>query len=95
MIVKRYTHTAKPGKRGELIEVLKDWLEGSGASGRVLTPGHTNWDTVQVELEHETEEDMDKFWADLDRSHPAVAGVHKRINALRESGSSNVQWRTH
>ena len=94
MIVQRITHTAKPGKLGEIIELLKGFVEGSGASGRVLTPGWVNWDTVQVEVEWETEEDMDKFWTDLDRSLPGVAEAFARINDLRESGSTDVKWET-
>ena len=95
MIVRRYTHTAKPGHRTELVELLKGWVEGAGVSGRVLTPGYANWDRVQVEVDWETQEARDKYSADYDRSQPGVAEFHEKINDLRESGSTTVQWQTH
>jgi hypothetical protein len=97
MIVVRYTHTAKPGKRNEIIELLKGWVEGAGVSGRVLTPGYANWDAVEIEVEWETEEDRRKFWAGYDsiRSRPRVAEFHEKLSDLRESGSTRVQWQTH
>jgi hypothetical protein len=94
MIVVRYTHTAKPGYRKELVELLKGWVEGAGVSGRVLTPGYANWDQIELEVEWERQEDMDKFWADYDRSRPGVAEFHKKIDGLRESGSTRVCWYT-
>ena len=93
MIVIRYTHTAKPGKRNELIDLLKNWIE-AGMPGRVLTPGYADWDKVELECEWETEEDRQKFWADYDRSHPKIVEFHEKISDLRESGSTRVRWET-
>jgi hypothetical protein len=94
MIVVRYTHTAKPGRRDELVELLKGWAKGAGVSGRVLTPGWVNWDKVQLEVEWEKEEDMDRFWADFDPSRLGVAELHEKLDDLRESGSTRVRWDT-
>ena len=91
----RYTHTAKPGKRKELVELLKGWAEYPGASGRVLTPGYANWDTAQLELEFETREDRDRFMAGVDWSQPRIAEFVEKISDLRESGgSTTVVWET-
>ena len=94
MIVERFTHTAKPGYREELVELLKGWVEGSGAPGRVLTPGYADWDMVELDVEWETNEDMDKFWNDYDSSQPGVSEFHKKNKDLRESGSTRVVWET-
>jgi hypothetical protein len=94
MIVVRYTHTAKPGCRNELVELLKGWVKGAGVQGRVLTPGYANWDMVALDVEWETQEDLDKFWAEYDRSQPGCAEFHERVSDLRESGSTRVRWET-
>ena len=94
MIVDRYTHTAKPGCRDELVKLLKGWVKGAGVSGRVLTPGRADWDRIELDVEWETKEDMDKFWADYDSSQPEFAEFYETISDLRESGSTRVVWET-
>jgi hypothetical protein len=90
MIVQRFTCTAKPGYREELVELLKGWVEGLGAPGRVLTSD--DWDKVEMDLEWEREEDRVKFWNDY--HHSPNAEFHKKLNDLRESGSIFVRWET-
>jgi hypothetical protein len=94
MVIERITHKAKPGCRTELVELLKGWLEWAGATGRVLTPGWANWETVEIELDYETQEDLDKFWADFDGSRPEHVEFFKKLNSLRESGTTRVIWST-
>jgi hypothetical protein len=94
MIVTRFTHSAKPGCREALVEVLKGWVEGSGVSGRVMTPGWADWDKVELVVEWESDEDIDKFWANYDSSQPWAADLHKRLDELRQSCSTNVRWET-
>ena len=94
MIVTRFTHTAKAGCRKELVELLKGWMEGAGATGRVLTPAYADWDKVELEIEFETEQDQDKFWAGYDPSQPGCAEFYKKNSDLRESGSTTVDWHT-
>jgi len=92
MIIERFTHTAKPGCRKELVELLKGWVEGAGAPGRVFTPGLADWERVELDLEFETVQDRDKFWAGYDPSQPGVAEFYEKNSDLRESGSTRVRW---
>jgi hypothetical protein len=94
MLVVRYTHTAKPGCRDELVKLLKGWVEGSGVQGQVLTPGYADFDMVELDVEWETGEDSRRFWADYDRSQPGVAEFHEKLAGLRETGSTRVEWWT-
>ena len=94
MIVRRFTHKAKVGRKSELVDVLKGWLEKSGLTGRVCS-SYYGWDTVSCDLEFETSEDLDKLWGNFDWNQPFAVEFLKKLDELRESGSTKETWRVH
>jgi hypothetical protein len=85
MVVVRITFRVKRPHVSELIELLKDSLETRHQSGRVYSSRNT-WDTVSLEIEFESDEDLHKWWtADWT---PEGREFMKKLSALRESGST-------
>ena len=94
MIVSRFTHTVKVGHKSELIELLKGWLDLAGLAGRVYSSRYA-WETVSIDVEFETDADEAKFAADYDFSQPEFAEWHKKLDELREPGTTHELLRVH
>ena len=90
MIVERWTWKAKVGRRDELIELAKAWVERYGLTGRVCTFefGGT-WNIVFVDVEFETMQDQQKFWDDYDWSRPEAIETLKKFQNLWEPDSTH------
>jgi len=86
MIAERITWKLKPGCKREAIEMLKSSSEPSGPVYRVYSfMFGGNGETVVLELEFETLEDRQKFWADWS-AQPESAEVAARFQELMETG---------
>jgi alpha-D-ribose 1-methylphosphonate 5-triphosphate synthase subunit PhnH len=81
MIVHRVIRTAKPGCSSELRKVLKSWVELSGATGRVYTT-NANHDTVILDVDFDTEEDLKEFYNGLDWDQREMVEITTKINDL-------------
>jgi hypothetical protein len=85
MIIDRVIRTAKPGCKYRLIKVLKNWVEWSGAMGRVYT-SNVNYDTVISDIDFETEQDRQRFYDGLDWSQWKSIEAPEKIDDLRAPG---------
>jgi hypothetical protein len=94
MIVERFTYKAKVGETSKLVEMLKDWLEASGLTGRVCSNNNA-WGITTLDLEFDTSEDKLKFWADYDFNSQKWQEYWKKFNELRESGTTREEWQVH
>jgi hypothetical protein len=93
MIVERWTWKAKPGRRDQLIELVKHWVEHFGLTPRVCSHDWGNWDTVSSDLEFETDEGRQKFWAGVGGSEHTE--TLKKMEDLIESGTTHELLRVH
>jgi hypothetical protein len=95
MIVERFTWKAKVGCRAEVIELVKALVEEIGLTPRVCSYVFGPYDIVSSDLEFETMEDREKFWADFDGSGPAWAEFHEKLPDLTGSGATHELLQVH
>ena len=88
MIVQRYTFKVKPGCKGDFIQLTKALVEESGRTPRVCSYTFGPYHTVISDLEFESEEDMRKYWDEVDWSGPQASEWLKKHNELIESGAT-------
>jgi hypothetical protein len=83
-VVMRFTHTAKPGCRGELAQLVKDQIERLGLAPRVLLPSFTStdWGKVTTEVDFDTEQERREFWDNLDWSDPQSVEYERKVSEL-------------
>ena len=87
MIVERWTYQAKFRHKGELIELIKTFVERHGLTPRVWTYTYGGaFETVSLDLEFETEEDQQKYWAGVDISQGEDAEMHEKLLDLITPG---------
>ena len=80
MIVERWTYQAKFRHKGELIELIKTFVERHGLTPRVWTYRYGGvFETVSLDLEFETEQDQQKYWAGIDMSQGEDAEAHEKL----------------
>jgi len=84
-VVIRFTHTAKPGCRNELAQLVKGQIERHGFTTRIYLPSFTSsdWEKVTVEREFETEQERREFCDNFDWSDPDVVEYEKKVHELR------------
>jgi len=97
MIIERFTwkvrHTSQ--QQEEFIKSVKAMVEKGGWTGRTCTFMFGPSDIVIQDLEFETEEDRQEFWASIDWSLPEMAEFVKKYAALAESGATHELLRVH
>jgi hypothetical protein len=96
MLVERMTWEAKPGCREELIEWcrrVRDLPVSQGVKSRIYSTLWGNWNTVILELESETQEDMNKYWAGVGEGGPEYAENEKTLWELVAPGHTNEMLR--
>ena len=94
MIVRRHTQTTKVGQTGEMVKALKNWLKLLGFPGRVYTYAGT-YEKTAIDFEFESREDMDKRWKNADWSSPSIKEASKKVNELREPGTTKEILKVH
>jgi hypothetical protein len=83
------TWEAKPGCREKLLEWARKGRElpgGKDVASRIYSTRHGNWHQVTMEIEFETQEDLDKHWASIDWSLPEVQAYDKELWELVTPG---------
>lgn len=92
MILERTTHKVKVGRVPEFVELHKRWLEHNGVTGRICSNNNA-WGIVTVDIEFDSYEDWLKFWTGYDGNSPENKEFWKKLNELRESGTTQEIWR--
>ena len=95
MIVHRMTWKMKLDCRSEFIELTKAMLEEAGVTHRVCSFIFGPYDVVLVDLEFETEQDRQAYFANLDWSKPKITEWGKKHDDLIEPGTVNELLRVH
>jgi hypothetical protein len=95
MIVERWTWKVKLGCRAEVIELAKTAIAEAGLTPRICSFIFGPYDIVSSDLEFESEEDRQKWWAGLDWSQPGLAEWRKKEPELLVSGTSHELLHVH
>jgi hypothetical protein len=95
MIIERWTWKAKVGCRAEVIELVKAMVEEAGLTPRVCTYAFGPYQVVISDLEFETEQDRQEWWAGVDWSQPAMVEWHKKEPDLTESDIDHALLHVH
>ena len=95
MIIQRITFPVKVGCRDEFIKLTKAVVAEMGLTPRVCSYRFGPYDVVISDLVFETEEDRQKFWAEVDWSTPKAVEWVKRGHELREFGTTTELLQVH
>jgi len=97
MIIERFTWKVRHSRQQqeELIKSVKAMVEKAGWTTRTCTFMFGPSDIVILDLEFETEEDRQKFWASIDWSLPEMTEFVKKYADLAESGATHELLRVH
>ncbi len=90
MLVERYTWEAKPGRRNDAVEWCKKLLdreENKGLTARIYTTEFGLYNKVTMEVEFETEEDRQEYWAGVEWTEELREFVETHHDML-ESGQT-------
>jgi hypothetical protein len=90
MLVERYVWEAKPGRREGLVEWLQELVardENKDLTTRVYTTEFGAWNRVALEVEYETEEARQQYWAGIEWTEDIIEFV-KKLADLVEPGET-------
>ena len=95
MIVERITWKVNHIHHSEFIKLVKAAVEGLGKTPRICSYMFGPKDVVTSDLEFETMDDRQKYWADLDRNQADFVEWIKKYPDLAEIGMTAELLRVH
>jgi len=84
MIVQRHVFKAKWGCGEKLVALLTEEWEKRGLCYRIYTPITGPWPTVVVEGEFQSQDEREKFWAELS-ARPDIPAYVDKMGEVVES----------